>query len=49
MKIGVFPICDNCYELQFNNQKIKQALSQDRPLPGIDWNINEQLKMLTMF
>jgi hypothetical protein len=49
MKIGVFPICDNYYEPQFNNQKTKQALSQDRPLPGIDWNISEQLKILNMF
>lgn len=49
MKIGVFPICDNYYEPQFDNRKTKQAFSQDRPLPGIDWNTTEQLKMLAMF
>jgi hypothetical protein len=49
MKTGVFPICDNYYEPQFDNRNTKQEFSQDRLLPGIAWNTDEQLKMLAMF
>ena len=49
MKIGVFPIRDHYYEPQFDNTKPKHSFSQDRNLPGIDWNITEQLKLLDTF
>ena len=49
MKIGVFPICDYYYEPQFDNRNPKKPLSQDRILPGIDWNIAGQLKILSEF
>ena len=49
MKIGVFPIVDHYYEPQFDFRKLKQPLSQDRNLPGIDWNISGQLKILASF
>jgi hypothetical protein len=49
MKIGVFPIRDHYYEPQFDNRKTKQPFSMDRNLPGIDWNIAEQLELLATF
>lgn len=49
MKIGVFPICDHYYEPQFDNRETKQPFSQDRTLPGLDWNIAEQHKVLATF
>lgn len=47
MKIGVFPIRNHYYEPQFDYRNNKQPLSQDRTLPGINWNTNEQLKILS--
>lgn len=49
MKAGCFPIVDHYYEPQFNYQKQKIPLSQDRILPGIGWNIIEQIKILSTF
>lgn len=49
IKIGVFPIVNHYYEPQFDYREIKQPFSQDRPLPGIDWNVAEQLRMLASF
>jgi hypothetical protein len=49
MKIGVFPIRNHYYEPQFDNRNTSKPLSQDRTLPGIDWNITEQLKILAEF
>ena len=49
MRIGVFPIRNHYYEPQFDNRKTKQPFSQDRSLPGIDWNIDEQLELLNKF
>lgn len=46
MKIGMFPIQNHYYEPQFNHQKLKQPLSQDRALPGVDWNVSAQLSRL---
>ena len=46
LKVGVFPICDHYYEPQFNYLGLKQPLSQERILPGIDWNITEQIEIL---
>src|SRR6476660_42165 len=48
-RIGVFPIRDHYYEPQFDNRKQSRPFSQERMLPGIDWNTNEQLKLLTTF
>lgn len=49
MKIGVFPIRNHYYEPQFDNRNTKKPLSQNRTLPGIDWNTTEQLKTLAEF
>ena len=49
MKIGVFPIRNHYYEPQFDNRKTIKPFSQDRALPGIDWNTAEQRKILSEF
>jgi len=46
IKVGVFPIRDHYYEPQFDYRQTSRPLSQDRVLPGIDWNTGEQLSML---
>lgn len=48
-KIGVFPIRDHYYEPQFDNSHPNPDFSQDRNLPGINWNVPGQLKMLESF
>lgn len=49
INIGVFPILDQYYEPQFDYRINRQPFSKERILPGIDWNIREQLKMLDDF
>ncbi|MEZ5592636.1 MAG: class I SAM-dependent methyltransferase [Gammaproteobacteria bacterium] len=49
MNIGVFPIRNHYYEPQFDNRNPTPDFSQDRNLPGIKWNIPEQLEMLKSF
>ena len=49
LKIGIFPIRNHYYEPQFDYRKTKQSFSQDRFLPGIEWNSSEQLKILDSF
>src|SRR6185436_2019317 len=48
-RVGVFPIRDHYYEPQIDNRKTRFPFSQERALPGIDWNINGQLNLLTSF
>ena len=47
LHVGVFPIRDHYYEPQFDNRNPKSPLSQDRKLPGIDWNTSGQLQLLS--
>ncbi len=49
LKVGVFPIQDHYYEPLFNEKYLRYPLSQNRDLPGINWNIEEQLKILDSF
>lgn len=49
MTIGVFPICNHYYEPQFDFRGKNQPFSKDRILPGVNWNIPEQLKLLSSF
>lgn len=49
MWVGVFPIRNHYYEPQFDHRALKQPLSQDRILPGVDWNVDEQLDLLSNF
>jgi hypothetical protein len=46
IKTGAFPIQNHYHEPQFDFRGAKQAFSQERILPGIDWNITEQLGRL---
>lgn len=45
-KIGVFPITKNYYEPIFDFDNLKNDLSYKRNLPGIDFNIEYQIKFL---
>jgi len=49
MKVGVFPILDRYWEPLFNPKHLRHPLDQDRNLPGIDFNIKEQLDLLGRF
>lgn len=49
LNVGVFPIRNHYYEPLFDGSQIKRPLSEDRFLPGVDWNIDEQLKTLESF
>ena len=49
MNVGVFPIRNHYYEPQFDNRCPKLAFSEDRKLPGIDWNVSGQLEVLGRF
>ncbi len=46
LEIGVFPIRNHYYEPQFDMREIKKPFSEDRNLPGIEWNVQEQLNLL---
>lgn len=46
LKRGVFPIYNHYYEPQFDHRFSKKEYSEDRQLPGIDWNTENQLNYL---
>src|SRR5439155_17864570 len=47
--LGVFPILDHYFEPLFNPRRLRHSLREDRNLPGIDWNVNEQIRLLRSF
>lgn len=49
MRIGVFPICSHYYEPQFDYRTTGKPFSEDRALPGLNWNVVEQLNLLATF
>ena len=49
LAIGVFPIRNHYYEPQFDFRSLKRSFSQERNLPGINLEIEEQLKFLKNF
>lgn len=49
LRAGVFPIRNQYYEPQFDYGGPRPPFSDDRPLPGIDWNVAGQLAMLSAF
>lgn len=50
MKLGLLPIRDHYYQPLINPRKhLKKSLRKDRNLPGIDFNVNEQLSILRAF
>jgi hypothetical protein len=49
LNVGVFPIRNHYYEPQFDFRLMNRPFSAERCLPGIDWNIQEQLEILKRF
>lgn len=50
MSVGMLPLIDNYYEPLINPKKyLVNSLRKDRKLNGIDFNINEQLKLIENF
>lgn len=50
MKMGILPVRDHYYQPLINPGKhLKKSLREDRALPGIDWNVGEQLQLLQQF
>lgn len=49
MQVGVFPIRNHYYEPLFDSRVLGRPLDQDRNLPGIYWNVAEQLDILERF
>jgi len=47
--VGVYPILDHYYEPLFKKSRIKKSLREDRILPGLDFNEEEQLAILEKF
>jgi len=48
-RFGIFPLQDHYYEPLFIPARLRKPLDADRALPGIDWNIAEQLDLLKKF
>jgi hypothetical protein len=48
-RLGVFPILDHYYEPMFNPKYLRKSLREDRILPAIDFNVDEQRKLLATF
>jgi predicted O-methyltransferase YrrM len=49
-RLGIFPILDHYYQPLINPGKyLKKSLREDRNLPGIDFNVEEQLSILARF
>lgn len=50
MKVGVLPVEDHYYQPLINPGKhLSTPLDKPRNLPGIDWNVQEQLELLSKF
>jgi len=49
MKVGVIPVIDHYYEPLIRGDSLARPLSASRSLPGIDWNVDEQLALLDSF
>jgi len=50
MKVGLLPVRDHYYQPLINpGRHLIKPLREDRPLPGIGWNISEQLDLLRSF
>jgi len=47
--VGVLPVRNHYYEPLFDRRNLSNKLSDNRRLPGIDWNIHEQLAILERF
>lgn len=48
-RIGVLPVRKHYYEPFVDETLLRRPLDADRRLPGIDWNVDEQLALLRTF
>jgi hypothetical protein len=48
-RIGVFPISDHYYQPLFNDTHLKKPLNNERDLPGIEFNLNQQKSSIDTF
>lgn len=46
LKAGVMPVINHYYEPLFDGKNLRRPLSDERDLPGVDWNIEGQLSLL---
>jgi len=46
---GIYPIRDHYHDPYTDALRLKRPLSEPRDLPGIDWNLREQLELLGRF
>jgi predicted O-methyltransferase YrrM len=49
LRIGMFPISSHYYDPLFDFRKLTRSLREERELPGIDMNVQEQLSILESF
>lgn len=49
LHVGIFPIKNNYYEPMFDSSSLRYPLSDVRNLPGINWNEDEQIEILSSF
>src|SRR5689334_5002369 len=50
MHVGMLPIIDHYYQPLVNPRKyLHKQVTDDRNLPGLDMNVNEQLELLSQF
>lgn len=50
MRLGILPVIDHYYQPLINPQKhLSKSLRDNRNLPGIDFNVDEQLDLLSKF
>ena len=47
--IGIFPLTSNYYEPLFNFDNLKKKLNEKRNLPGVKFDVDEQVKSLSQF
>jgi hypothetical protein len=46
---GIYPVSDRYDDPLFQSGQLKRSLQDQRPLPGINWNAEEQLSLLGRF
>lgn len=46
LRVGVFPLRNHYYDPQFDHRTPRRPFAAERPLPGIEWNIDGQLQQL---
>lgn len=49
LKVGIMPVRNHYYEPLFDKRNLYKPLSDNRILPGINWNIEEQISILNSF